>query len=64
MPLKFDSPDVEEKYTSNSVSDPVIHLPGKNGTGFRCNLSKINMEQAERIFAEKWYSCGAIHGSE
>jgi hypothetical protein len=49
--LKFTNPDVAKKFKSSFKGNPVVHLPGKKGTGFNCKLADISPAQAEKLFA-------------
>jgi hypothetical protein len=51
--LKFNNTDVAKKYKSGFKSNPVVHLPGKKATGFKCNLADITPDQADKLFAVK-----------
>jgi len=49
--LQFVNEDVGKKYKSSFKGDPEVHLPGKKATGFKTRLSKISLEQADKLFA-------------
>lgn len=47
----FKNSEVEAKYESLHVADPVVHIPGgKNKDGWKGNLSDITPAAADKLF--------------
>jgi len=52
MAVVFKNTEVEAKYESLHVADPVVHVPGgKNKDGWKGNLSDITLQAADKLFA-------------
>ncbi len=52
MAVAFKNNEVEAKYESLHVADPVVHIPGgKNKDGWKGNLSDITPAAADKLFA-------------
>lgn len=51
--IEFKNADVAKKYTTIRVTDPKIHMPGKNGTGWAGRLSEITLVAADKLIQDK-----------
>lgn len=52
MAVNFKHAEVEAKYESLHIADPVVHVPGgKNKDGWKGKLSTITPAAADKLFA-------------